>query len=139
MIISLPDWAINLLAAPALDSGTTPTYAVTVSCTDTWGSSTVDLTVTVLTNAPPQFTPTSTSTTVDESETAKREIYTVPVADADSLAFTCDITTASVPFTCEYDSGFSGNLFASIECVLLGQKWCIIHYRSRSTDRKEAE
>lgn len=113
------DWAINLLAAPTLDSATTPSYTVTVSCADAWGSSKADLTVTVLANAPPQFTPTSTSTTVDESETAKRKIYTVPVADADSPAFTCGITTAGVPFTCEYDSGASGNLFDSIECVLL--------------------
>lgn len=81
-------------SAPGLDATTTPSYALTITCADSYGSSQGTLTVNVVANAPPDITNLPASTTVQESVAGGSSIFTVTVADPDSDTFSCTMTSS---------------------------------------------
>lgn len=106
---SSPGHAIFVNSAPGLDATTTPSYALTITCADNYGSSQGTLTVNVVANAPPDITNLPASTTVQESAAGGSSIFTVTVSDPDSDTFSCTMTSSpalsafSLQYTTKYD------------------------------------
>lgn len=73
--------------------GGTSSFTLTVTCSDSWGSTSKALTVTVTPNSPPVITGLPTTVTVTETETAARCLHTVAVTDPE-VPITCAVTSA---------------------------------------------
>lgn len=90
-------------ATHSLDADVTPTYTVTVTCTDAGSkSSTGNVTINVQNNTPPDIQSLHFSGTVSDTETAQRLLHTLVIVETD--AYTCTKAGAG-PFSLLEDSG----------------------------------
>ncbi|XP_069105729.1 protein dachsous-like [Argopecten irradians] len=87
-----------------LDQATTPQYTIPIVCSDAWGSSTGTLTVDISPNGDPVITGLPVPVSVDETETAARDLHILNVSDPDGDTVTCSVSAAPTgPFSLVQD------------------------------------
>ncbi|XP_022288893.2 uncharacterized protein LOC111100985 [Crassostrea virginica] len=105
--------------------GGTSAFTLTVTCADSWGSTSKALTVNVTPNSAPVITGLPTTVTVSETATAATCLHTVAVTDPESETITCAVTPVPAgpfemqqnPATPSYKVCLLANAIASLDAV----------------------
>ncbi|OWF38515.1 Protein dachsous [Mizuhopecten yessoensis] len=98
-------YSIHLNDNPSLNHAATPSYTITITCTDAFGESNGGvLQITVTPNNAPVMSGLPATVSVSNIETASRSLKTVTVTDSDGQTVTCSVTSSpSGPFSMVQD------------------------------------
>ncbi|KAK3087021.1 hypothetical protein FSP39_000443 [Pinctada imbricata] len=103
-IVFTTQYDINLNNGHGLDYDTTSSYSITIACNDGSLTSTGQLNVAVIQNAPPAITSLPDLVSITTSESAKRKLHDLAVTETDP--YTCSMTGGG-PFSLEKEvSGY---------------------------------